>query len=56
MSRFPRRLAEQQLDLVAAIAYAEPGAQLDLVEEAGVEVLSPRSVQLPELALFPLEV
>jgi hypothetical protein len=52
----PRRLAGEQLDLVAAIAYAEPGAQLDLVAEAGVETLSPASIRLPELVLFAEEV
>lgn len=53
-----RRLAGEQLDLVALIAYGEAGAQLDLVEEAGVELVGPSTVVVPDapLALFALEV
>lgn len=44
MSRTRTRVVEQQLDLVALIAYAEPGAQLDLVEEIGVERVGPSTI------------
>ncbi len=55
MARRPRtRPAAEQLDLVEAIAYAEPGAQLDLVVEAGTEVIGPRTIEVEpvDLALF----
>jgi hypothetical protein len=52
----PRRAPAEQLDLVAAIAYAEPGAQLDLVEEAGVERIGPSTLAEPELVLFAEEI
>jgi hypothetical protein len=55
-STLTRRHAGEQLDLVALIAYAEPGAQLDLVEEVGVELVGPSTVvDARPLALFALE-
>ena len=56
--RRTRRPAPQQLDLVALIAYGEAGAQLDLVEEAGVELVGPSTLAVDDapLALFALEV
>jgi hypothetical protein len=52
----PRRLADGQQLALLPISPAEDAAQLDFVAEYGVETLSPRSITLGELSLFPLEV
>jgi hypothetical protein len=50
-----RRLADgQQLSLLPT-SIEEDGAQLDLVAEYGVETLSPASIAVGPLVLFPLE-
>jgi hypothetical protein len=38
------RIRPEQVDLLDLLAYAEPGAQLDLVEEAGVERIGPSTL------------
>ena len=54
MSRSTRtRPAAGQVDLLDLLAYTEPGAQLDLVEEAGVERIGPSTLAVP--VLFSLE-
>jgi len=51
----PRRLADGQQLALLPTSIEEDGDQLDLVEHAGVETLSPTPAAAGPLVLLPLE-